>query len=86
MKKTLFAVAILLGVGGAVSAQDANGARPKKTTKAQTTTSVQNVQKAEPLKATVVTDEQIRKDKIKEKEAAKKAAAKKIRLASDTQN
>ena len=86
MKKTLFALTILLGASFAVSAQANNTARPKKATLVTTnTTTVQKTQKAEPIKAEVITDEQIRADKMKQKEAAKKAAQK-PRVAVDKAN
>lgn len=87
MKKTLFAVAILLGVSGAASAQNARTARPKKvnaTTNNTQATTVQKSEKAHPLVAETLTDEQIRQDKIKAKEASKNAKSSKA--ASDIKN
>lgn len=86
MKKTFFALTILLGASVAVSAQANNTARPKKATPVTTnTTTVQKVQKAEPIKAEVITDEQVRAVKMKQKEAAKKAGQKQ-RVAVDKAN
>lgn len=70
MKKTLFAITILLGVSVAVSAQDGKRATTKKAIKTETRTD----NKVQPIKVEVLTDRQIKANKIKAKMDGKKPA------------